>query len=97
MHKTSDSIQTYHIYGHQVRLGLLNHPNHTKHQTSKLRGALTLLHYHPDEALLCAPLIHARQVAQEPIWLQHHLKKIAQMRCVRGRNHKHQRDHRVCD
>jgi hypothetical protein len=42
--------------------------------------SLTSLHGDPHGSLLRAPLVHARQLAQEPIWLQDHLNKATQIR-----------------
>ena len=70
---------------HQVRLSTLHPLQSTNQHMSKQRGALTSLHGDPHGTLLRAPLVHARQLAQEPIWLQHHLKTAAQMRRVRGK------------
>jgi hypothetical protein len=49
--------------------------------------ALTSLHGDPHGSLLRAPLVHARQLAQEPIWLQDHLNKATQIRGGPNKGH----------
>lgn len=44
-------------------------------QIARWKRALTSLHGDPDRSLLRAPLVHARQLAQKRIWLQHHLTR----------------------
>jgi hypothetical protein len=60
---------------HQSIPGFLNHANLQTNAERRWGGALTSLHGDPHGALLRASLVHARQLAQEPIWLQHHLNK----------------------
>jgi hypothetical protein len=70
---------------HQIRPRFLSpQPLQSANQQTPDR-ALTSLHGDPDGALLRAPLVHARQLAQEPIWLKDHLNKATQ---IRGRPNK---------